>query len=144
MAGSYALEGRATAAGLTSLHELVERIRDEHPEVDPVDLAMLETAVLELAGNVVEHGTPPGAIGYDFCLEVTADHLHALLLETGDPVPMRARSDDQDHELAESGRGLAIARAVLSELRYERRGELNAWTLTRALSPGEDDGPRVG
>jgi serine/threonine-protein kinase RsbW len=142
--GSYRLSGRAGIGGLAALHALVERVGRDHPELRASDLAMMETAVIEVVGNVVEHGTPPGAIGYDFCLEVTADHLHALLLETGDPVPMRARGDDQDLELAESGRGLAIARAVLSELRYERRGELNAWTLTRALSPGEDGGAGGG
>ena len=143
MGGSYTLSGRADIEWLAALHRLVERVGHDHPELRPSDLAKMETAIIEVIGNVVEHGTPPGAIGYEFSLEVADDRLQALLLETGDPVPLRAMDQDQDHELAESGRGLGIARAVLSELRYERRGDLNAWTLTRSLTPRDHDSPQV-
>jgi serine/threonine-protein kinase RsbW len=142
--GSYTLSGRAGLDGIAALHLLVERVGHDHPELEPSDLAMMETAVIEVLGNVVEHGTPPGAIGYDFRLDVTGGHLRALLLETGDPVPMRAKGPDEDDELAESGRGMAIARAALSELRYERRGEVNAWTMTRVLPRRDGAQPPTG
>jgi serine/threonine-protein kinase RsbW len=140
--GSYTLSGRAGLEGLAELHQLVEQVGRDHPELPSSDLAMMETAIIEVVGNVVEHGTPPGTIAYDFHLEVTTEHLRASLVETGDPVPMRAKSGDQDHELAESGRGLPLARAALSELRYERRGGLNAWTLTRLLRRQDHGSPQ--
>ena len=134
MGGSYRISGRATDAGLTELHELIDRVRAEHPELQPGELAMLETATIEVAGNVVEHGTPPGGVRYEFVLEVTADGLYGSLHDDGDPVLLPPEPQEDD-PLAESGRGLGLARAVLTELRYERQGDQNAWFLTR-LRPG--------
>jgi serine/threonine-protein kinase RsbW len=130
MGGSYGIRGRATEAGLTELHGLIDRVRSDHPELPTMELAMLETAVIELAGNMVEHGTPPGGIDYTFVLDVTADGLYGFLRDNGDPVPLPPGPDTSE-PLAESGRGLELARAVLSELRYERLGDQNAWFLTR-------------
>jgi serine/threonine-protein kinase RsbW len=141
--GSYTLEGHADVDGLAQLHQLIERAGGQHPEVEPLDLAMLETAVIEIAGNVVEHGTPPGQIRYAFHLEITGEHLRGLLVETGDPVRMSEGVMEHD-ELSESGRGLGLARAVLTELRYERRGDTNAWVMTRLLEPRQDQTGQAG
>jgi serine/threonine-protein kinase RsbW len=137
--GSYTLRGNAGADGLTLLHELMERVGSDHPGIEPLDLSMMETAVIEVAGNVVEHGTPPGALHYEFRLEVTKDHLRALFLDTGDPVPTPADGSVHD-DLAESGRGLWIARGALDELRYERRGATNAWIMTRSRTASQSPG----
>jgi serine/threonine-protein kinase RsbW len=142
--GSYTLEGHADVDWLAQLHQLMERAGGDHPEIEPLDLAMLETALIEIAGNVVEHGTPPGQIRYSFHLEVTGEHLHGLLVETGDPVRMSEGEVEERDELSESGRGMGLAHAVLTELRYERRGDTNAWVMTRLLEPRQDQPGRVG
>ena len=130
MAGSFLISGRATDAGLTELHDFMDMVRSEHPELAASELAMLETAVIEVAGNVVEHGTPPGGLRYEFALEVSADGLRGQLTDDGDQVSLSSDTDDPD-EMAESGRGLLLAQAVLTELRYERQGDRNVWYLTR-------------
>lgn len=135
MAGSYLVSGRATAAGLTELHELIERVSAEHPEVGVAELTMLETAVIEVAGNVVEHGTPPGGIRYEFLLEVASDGLRGRLSDDGDRVVLPPAHGEVD-VLAESGRGMQLAHAVLTELRYERHEDRNFWFMTR-LRPVE-------
>lgn len=132
MGGSYSISGLATDAGLTELHDLLDRVRAECPELAASDLAMLETALIEIAGNVVEHGTPPGGIRYEFGLEVADDGLRGRLVDDGDEVVLQAESGNPD-AMAESGRGLLLARAALTELRYERRGGRNVWLLTRLL-----------
>lgn len=139
MGGRYHSSGRATVDGLGVLHDLLERARGEHPEVEPLDLAMLETALIEIVGNVVEHGMPPGGLHYEFWLEVSGDELRGLLVETGDPVVVEPH-DLAGDGLAESGRGLPLARAALTDFRYERRSDgTNAWTMTRQLT-GRGDG----
>jgi serine/threonine-protein kinase RsbW len=136
MGGEYAVSGRATGSGLTELHELIDRVRTEHPELEAGELTMLETAVIEVAGNVVEHGRPPGDVRYEFVLEIGGDGLRGTLVDDGDRVVLPERGD-QD-EMAESGRGMLLAHAVLSELRYERQGDRNVWFLTRSrpAAPG--------
>ncbi len=133
MGGSrYVTSGQATEAGLVELHDLLDQVRSEHPEVAESDLAMLETAVIEIAGNVVEHGTPPGGIHYEFTLDVSGDGLCARLTDSGDEVALEPPGAAPD-AMAESGRGLLIARAVLTELRYDRQEGQNVWSLTRLL-----------
>ena len=138
MGGSYTLTGKVEVEGLALLHDLMAQVGSDHPEIDPLDISMLETALIEIAGNVVEHGTPPDGVHFEFRLEVTDDRLRALLLDTGDPVvALVLDAAPAGDLLAESGRGFPLALAVLSELRYERRGERNAWIMTRTRSDGQ-------
>ena len=137
MSGSYAVEGPATVDALDALHELVAQVGRDHPEVDAADLALLETATLEVAGNVVEHGTPPQRVWYWFSLQVTPEALRAVLVDSGDPLP-ELEAAPADDPMAESGRGLALARAALTELTYERQGDRNAWRMTRVRATQTD------
>lgn len=133
MAGEYRLEGLAVPDTLDLLHELLERVGREHPEVLAEDLMLLETAVIELAGNVVEHGGSSGEVAYTFALEVHADELEARLEDSGEQVP--SSSTDMPDEWSEDGRGIPLARLTLHELEYERLGERNAWRLVRRRRP---------
>jgi len=128
----YSVQGQAAPECFDELHALLERVSENHPEVGREDLDMLETAVIEIAGNVVEHGRPPGQVSYSFFLEVTDTALESVLIESGTEVPPdldepRPAPDD----MSETGRGLLLAGAVLDELRYERRDGQNTWTMVR-------------
>jgi serine/threonine-protein kinase RsbW len=141
--GSYTLTGKVEVEGLALLHDLMAQVGSEHPEIEPLDLSMLETAVIEIAGNVVEHGTPPDGVRFEFSLDVTDGHLRAQLVDTGDPVvpPPVLDAKPGGDPLAESGRGFPIALAVLDELRYEREGETNVWIMTRVRGDGQLSDP---
>ena len=129
-AGSYRLKGMAVPQSLDELHRLLAQVATEHPDVSSEDLSMLETAVIEVAGNVVEHGRPAGRVIYNFSLTVAPDRLLGVLADSGDEVP-----DDPDRQdplqTAESGRGLLLAEAVLDELTYARTEQHNYWTMVR-------------
>jgi serine/threonine-protein kinase RsbW len=92
---------------------------------------MMETAVIEIAGNLIEHGRPPGQVRYRFTLGVHPDRLEVLLCDSGEQF-----ADSLDHlglpdALAEGGRGLFLANEVLHSLVYARTPEANTWTLVR-------------
>lgn len=129
----YQADGIAVPASIDQLHELLERVAAEHPEVAAADLMLFETAVIELAGNIVEHGRPEGEVTFDFTLDVHPDRLEALLRDTGYPLPEGSDPDGatMPDAWAEDGRGLALAGAALDELAYEREPEANAWRLVR-------------
>ena len=124
------LEGWAVPEGLEDLHALVERARDAHPDVDPEAFMMMETAVIEIAGNVVEHGRPAGQIWWSFTLRVLAEALEGTLADDGQEYGGDVSSVMPD-PLAESGRGLALAHAALDELEYTRVDGTNVWTMRR-------------
>ena len=129
MAGEYELEALSVPESLEDLHDLMARARRDHPEVHSEDLMMLETAVVEIAGNVVEHGRPEGRAAYRMRLEVLDDLLRVRLTDAGaGAVPCAPQTADP---LAESGRGLALADAVVDRLDYQRVGDQNRWVVER-------------
>ncbi len=129
MGGEYRVDTLAVPETLNLLHDLLDRVRDENPDVEATDLMLFETAVIEIANNVVEHGRPPGTIRYSFTLDVESDQLLGHLSDGGPPL------DDPHAPMpgpdSENGRGLALARSALDDLVYERVGEHNKWTMIR-------------
>ena len=135
MTGEYVLEGLAVPESLNLLHDLLDRVSREHPDVDSADLMLFETAVIEVAGNVVEHGRPHGRVTWAFRLSVLADRLEAQLSDSGEEYPGGTWGTTMPADLLqEEGRGLALATAVLNSLDYERSDGANHWTMVRRRS----------
>jgi serine/threonine-protein kinase RsbW len=130
--GDYVLEGLAVPESLNLLHDLLERVGQDHPDLGAGELMMFETAVIEVAGNVVEHGRPRGRVTWTFRLSVLADRLEARLSDSGEEYPGGTWGTSMpDDLLQEDGRGLALATAVLDSLDYQRSSEANHWTMLR-------------
>jgi serine/threonine-protein kinase RsbW len=138
MAGEYAVQGLAVPESLDRLQDLMDEVRGDHPDLDETDLSMFETAIVEIHGNVVEHGRPPGQVVYAFRLEVHADRLVGVLADTGNASPDLSALDSLPDDLAESGRGLWLAKATLDELDYSRTGDRNTWRLVRRRHPADE------
>jgi serine/threonine-protein kinase RsbW len=132
MTGEYLLEGLAVPETLDLLHDLLERVGDAHPDLDDGDLMLFETAVIEVAGNVVEHGRPRGRVAWTFRLSVLPDRLEATLSDSGEEYPGGTWGTTMPEDLMrEDGRGLALATAVLDDLRYDRVDDVNHWAMVR-------------
>jgi serine/threonine-protein kinase RsbW len=135
VSGDYALEAPAIPDSLTDLHVLLERVGREHPDLDTADLTMFETAVIEVAGNVVEHGRPEGEVTWAFRLSVLPDRLQGRLSDSGEAYTGGAWGTTMPPDpLEEDGRGLALATLVLDTLDYARSADANHWTLLRHRS----------
>lgn len=134
-AQQYVVAGFAVPEGLEQLHELLDRVREEHPGLAARDVMAFETAVIEIASNVVEHGAD--ATSWTFTLGVTATELRGALADNGTTFEGDVRTDLPEDPLAESGRGLAMAGSLLDELSYERAGGRNHWHMVRTLRPGD-------
>jgi serine/threonine-protein kinase RsbW len=132
MTGEYVLEGLAVPESLDLLHDLLERVGREHPDLDGGDLMLFETAVIEVAGNVVEHGQPQGRVSWTFRLAVLPDRLEGSLSDSGEEYPGGTWGTEMpDDLLQEDGRGLALATAVLDRLDYRRADDVNHWTMLK-------------
>jgi serine/threonine-protein kinase RsbW len=132
MTGEYLLEGLAVPESLNLLHDLLERVGLEHPDLSDADLMLFETAVIEVAGNVVEHGRPHGRVAWTFQLSVLPDRLEARLSDSGEEYPGGTWGTQMPVDpMQEDGRGLALATAVLDRLAYDRTDHVNHWTMLR-------------
>lgn len=128
----YVLEGFAVPDQIDAVHALLARAAGEHPGLDPTDLMLFETAIIEIANNVVEYGQPRGEVRWRFTIRVREDAIEAELDDTGQTfTPPQGRA--MPGEYAEGGRGLPIAEALLDQIEFTRMADTNHWYLVRRL-----------
>jgi serine/threonine-protein kinase RsbW len=101
--------------------------------IDDVRLRFaLETALAEVAANIVEH-TVRADRGtgrrYTVHLEATDRALTAVLTDNGMPVDIDLSAVTMADVEQESGRGLALAIAALDRLEHRHEPGHNVWTL---------------
>lgn len=129
----YRLDGFAVPSELDRVHELLERAGSENLHVDATDLALFETAVIEIANNVVEHGRPRGEVAWRLILSVDDREITVDLYDSAQAVDLDL-SESMPDEDVESGRGLPLAIALVDEITVERTAEGNKWHLVRRFT----------
>jgi len=126
---TYELNTRSGPEGLERVHDLLDQVWAAHPDVADDDRVRFALAVAEIAGNIVAHSRSPG---FSLRLRGTAERLEAYFEDTGLPCEVDLATVCLPSDpLAESGRGLALARAAVDELDYRRAGDLNRWRIVR-------------
>jgi serine/threonine-protein kinase RsbW len=94
-----------------------------------------ETALVEIAANVIEH-TRRSDVGQGrrFLLDLgtDGDDLVAVLSDNGMPVDIDLGDVTMADPEDEGGRGLALAIAALDRLEHSHQGGRNVWTLVCA------------
>lgn len=113
---------------LAALEELFEAAGDLTEE----DRTFFSLAVSEIITNIVTHSTCVGDAGVTVTADLTVDDaaLSARFKDDAVPITIDLRGASLPEELAESGRGLAIAKMALDQLSHEvNNGHI--WTLVR-------------
>lgn len=133
------LSAPATPEILDLVHTMLEHLLAERDDVADRARMRFEMAVIEILSNIVEHAYeadaevphPAGASRrFTITLAVTATRLLAALSDNGLPMALDLEGAAlPDDDLAESGRGLAMATAALDSLEYARLDGCNRWTL---------------
>lgn len=116
---------------LDSVHDLLDELWYRAPEVSDLDRMTFETAVAEVAANIVQHAGDRRGVDLALTLSACADCVEAQFRDTGQPVGVDLDALPAPSVSAESGRGIAIARATVDEVSYHREGEENYWRLLR-------------
>jgi serine/threonine-protein kinase RsbW len=88
----------------------------------------MEIAVGEICANIIEHAAKAGPVRLRMEVRVLPDKIHVSFVDDGPPAHVDVTAAVMPDHMAESGRGLALARAVLDRLHY-RRSIVNHWTL---------------
>ncbi|MGN8026036.1 ATP-binding protein [Microbacterium sp. 22242] len=130
-------DGRLTrtvrgAADLPFVDELLgtlDGLFAQAPAVPERDRTLFSLALSEVATNIAQHSTRPVTMSAH--LEVGADRLSAEIRDDADPVRIDWAAVRLPGEQAESGRGLALAVAVLDELSHRADPAGNTWVLVR-------------
>lgn len=89
----------------------------------------VDMAVAEIAANIVEHAGRVPAATVEMQMTVHPDHVEIAFTDTGVQATVDLDNVQMPDELAERGRGLPLAKAVLAQLVYQRSDLGNHWTL---------------
>nr|WP_244962843.1 ATP-binding protein [Cryobacterium roopkundense] len=118
---------------VNAVHDLLENVWADEPDVSLIDRISFETAVIELASNIIRHAEADTDAGITCILrlEISADRIQATLRDTGTAGLVGLPSVDMPDESAESGRGIPLIQALVHELDYNRDGNMNEWHITR-------------
>ncbi|WP_458114311.1 ATP-binding protein [Arthrobacter sp. R1-13] len=120
---------------LGKVHNLLADMWATSTDVSEVDRMMFETAVIEIAANIVQHSTEEGLVNCNLILEVYPDRLDAHFKDDGVSANVDIGAVCMPDAFAETGRGLAMAKAAVDILTYERRNGDNFWKLSRTRTP---------
>ena len=117
---------------LDLVHAMLEHLWSTHHQIGERERGRFETALIEILANVVEHAyehDPAAGRRIHVQLVNRGPELVAHLADNGQPMALDMSDVTMPGEMAESGRGLAIASAALDDLSYERIEGRNHWTL---------------
>ena len=121
------LRAPARPESLGPVHDLLAALWAGEDGVGDAARTRFETAVAEIAANIVEHAAASGARRLELRLRGLPDRVEAVFEDDGGPVTAGPRGWPPDD--AERGRGLELARAAADALHYERDGDLNRWVV---------------
>ncbi|WIB34551.1 ATP-binding protein [Curtobacterium sp. MCSS17_005] len=117
---------------VSAVHDFLAGVWQHEPSVAAEDRMALELALVELTSNVIEHGARPNGVSCELRLEIGDERFQALLSDDGVAATVDPDAAVLPDDFAEGGRGLALVRMVVDDLRYERVAERNRWTVLRS------------
>lgn len=126
------VEGSAEPGWLDEVHDALARLWAATPVVPDLDRMRFETAVIEIATNIVRHTVPTGVGPVDATVLLRSEppRLEAVLSDDGSAVVVDLDPGPVD-DLAESGRGIALVQNAVDSLSLTREDGRNTWRITR-------------
>lgn len=141
--GRLVLSAPADPEVMDLVHGLLEHLFARAPHVDDATRMKFEMSVIEILGNIVEHAyahdsalaavDPSESRRFEITLLAEERDLVATLSDNGLPMSLDLSEVSMPDELAESGRGLALATAALDTLDFARVEGRNHWRLACRL-----------
>lgn len=114
---------------LDEIHRCLDEMWLAHPELPEVVCHQLSMAAAEIGANIIEHSRPGQPVWMRMQLRLLAQEVDIVFTDDGDAAHVDLATVTMPDTTAESGRGLAIAKACLDRLTYRRDSTGNHWTL---------------
>lgn len=125
----------AAPEAIDAVHGQLDTLWEEASFVPDMDRMTFATAVIEAASNVVQHAVSASAepveLGVEICVEQSSLEARVSAHGAVPPGQLDAGANMPDDD-AESGRGLALIRALVTTVTFSRQEGTNIWTLSKA------------
>ncbi len=126
--------GQADPDAIEEIHAQIEDLWSDATFVPDLDRMTFATAVIEAATNIVRHAVPVSPCSVEISVEISVRQ-HTLRAEISAYGATDPELDIEAHGMpgpeAESGRGLALIRALVTSFTFARQDGTNVWILSR-------------
>lgn len=130
--------GPSTEGAIDAVHTELDNLWEDASFVPDLDQMTFTTAVIEAATNIVQHARPAGEdpveLGVDISVQQTLLQARVSAFNAREPFASPPEPSMPDDE-SESGRGLALIRALVTTVTFERQDGTNTWILSRESAP---------
>lgn len=130
------LAGAAEIGFVEQVLDTVEDLSNATQNLSDEDRLFFSLAVSEIATNIVTHCDQDAGVTVRADLVVDQESLRAQFHDDAKPADVPLGDAGMPEEMAESGRGMAIATMALDQLSHEI-SDGNFWTLVRNRRPAE-------
>ena len=124
----YRLEVDSGQDALEEIEQLLASAWSAHPHIPELIRTQIAIATGEIGANILEHATAGHLLRVAMEVRVLANEVWVEFTDNGGPLHVDLNAVSLPDDMAERGRGLPLAKAVLDRLIYERDA-LNHWTL---------------
>ena len=124
----YRLEVDSGQDALGEIEQLLASAWSAHPHIPELIRTQIAIATGEIGAYILEHATAGHLLRVAMEVRVLANEVWVEFTDNGGPLHVDLDAVSLPDDMAERGRGLPLAKAVLDRLIYERDA-LNHWTL---------------
>ena len=121
------------SATLDQIETMLEGMWVTHAHVPEAIRTQIGIAVSEIGANIIEHAADGRPVKLRMEVLVLPDEVRVAFLDDGPPAEVDLASPVMPDDMAERGRGLAMAHSVLDRLLYQRN-QFNHWILLRRFA----------
>jgi serine/threonine-protein kinase RsbW len=122
---------------IDTVQDYVQRVWAAAPDLDSMDKLKFETAIVELAANVIQHADEGNGVTATVVVTVDGERIRGSVADSSGASSVTLAPREMPDEMAESGRGIAFIQRLVDVLHYERRDGENLWMIEKIRqSPG--------
>ena len=125
----------STEQGLEDVHAQLEQVWEQSPHVKLIDRVSFETALIEMVSNVFQHAESDMSPLCTVTIKTFPDRVECNVVHGGPAKEVQLTGRTMPDEHAESGRGILLIQALVSELHYTREGDYNHWYIMKKFLP---------
>jgi serine/threonine-protein kinase RsbW len=116
---------------LDTVQDYIQRVWSASPDLDSMDKMKFETALVELAANIIKYSNEGQGVDGSVSITVDEHRIRCSITDTAEAsdVPLGTRA--MPGLDAESGRGIAFIQRLVDVLHYERRDGGNLWMIEK-------------
>ncbi len=115
------------------VHEFLRTIWEEKSSLSEPDRYSIETAIIELTTNIFQYSEVTGRIACKIVIEIEGGKVLVTVTDNGELAVLELDEHLMPDEFSESGRGIALIRALVDDFSFDTTGNKNQWRLSKRI-----------